>query len=73
MVRFPSPEDHGEGVIVEVLGPRGEPGVDTLSVIRPYNLPDEFPRTPRTKPVRRPPPSAKTISTAARISPAIWW
>ena len=43
MVRFPSPEDHGEGVIVEVLGPRGEPGVDTLSVIRAYNLPDEFP------------------------------
>jgi ribonuclease R len=43
MVRFPSPEEHGEGVIVEVLGPRGQPGVDTLSVIRAYNLPDEFP------------------------------
>ncbi len=43
MVRFPSAEDHGEGVLVEVLGPRGEPGVDTLSVIRAFNLPDEFP------------------------------
>jgi ribonuclease R len=43
MVRFPSAEDRGEGVIVEVLGPRGEPGVDTLSVIRAFNLPDEFP------------------------------
>ena len=43
MVRFPSPEDRGEGVITEVLGPRGQPGVDTLSIIRAYNLPDEFP------------------------------
>ena len=43
MVRFPSPEEHGEGVITEVLGPRGQPGVDTLSVIRAFNLPDEFP------------------------------
>jgi ribonuclease R len=43
MVRFPSPEDRGQGVLTEVLGPRGQPGVDTLSVIRAYNLPDEFP------------------------------
>jgi ribonuclease R len=44
MVRFPTPEeDRGEGVITEVLGPRGQPGVDTLSVIRAYNLPDVFP------------------------------
>jgi ribonuclease R len=43
MVRFPSIDDPGEGVIIEVLGPRGEPGVDTLSVIRAFNLPDEFP------------------------------
>jgi ribonuclease R len=43
MVRFPSNEDRGEGVITEVLGPRGDPGVDTLSVIRAFNLPDVFP------------------------------
>jgi ribonuclease R len=43
MVRFPSPEDCGEGVLTEVLGPRGKPGVDTLSIIRAYNLPDTFP------------------------------
>ena len=43
MLRFPSPEERGEGVITEVLGPRGQPGVDTLSVIRAYNLPDVFP------------------------------
>jgi len=43
MVRFPSPIREGEGVISEVLGPRGKPGVDTLSIIREFNLPDEFP------------------------------
>jgi len=43
MVHFPSHTRDGEAVIVEVLGPRGAPGVDTLSIIREYNLPDEFP------------------------------
>lgn len=43
MLRFPSPVQEGEGVIVEVLGPRGKPGVDTLSIIREFDLPDEFP------------------------------
>jgi ribonuclease R len=43
MVRFPSAEEHGEGVLTEVLGPAGQPGVDTLSIIRAYNLPDAFP------------------------------
>ncbi|WP_152049762.1 ribonuclease R [Tautonia marina] len=42
MVRFPSAEMEGEGVITEVLGPRGQPGVDTLMVLRAYNIPDEF-------------------------------
>src|SRR5207237_10849429 len=43
MIRFPSAEDRGEGVITEVLGPRGKPGVDTLSIIREFGLPDHFP------------------------------
>src|SRR5207244_7736071 len=43
MLRFPTPEDRGEGVITEVLGPRGQPGVDTLSIIREFGLPDRFP------------------------------
>jgi ribonuclease R len=43
MLRFPSPEDRGEGVIIEVLGGRGKPGVDTLSIIRAFELPDKFP------------------------------
>lgn len=42
MLRFPSPEDRGEGVITEILGPRGQPGVDTMSIIRAYGLPDHF-------------------------------
>lgn len=43
MLRFPSSEDRGEGVITEVLGARGQPGVDTLSIIRAFDLPDRFP------------------------------
>ena len=43
MVRFPSHFHDGEGVITEVLGARGAPGVDTLSVLREFNLPGEFP------------------------------
>ena len=43
MVHFPSPNEPGEGVIVEVLGARGEPGVDTKMVIREFGLPEEFP------------------------------
>jgi ribonuclease R len=42
MLRFPGPEDRGEGVITEILGPRGKPGVDTLSIIRAFGLPDPF-------------------------------
>jgi ribonuclease R len=43
MVRFPTVESRGEGVLTEVLGPHGQPGVDTLSIIRSYGLPDAFP------------------------------
>lgn len=42
MVRFPSYWQSGEGVIVEVLGQRGAPGIDTLSIIREFNLPEAF-------------------------------
>ncbi|MBI2827378.1 MAG: ribonuclease R [Planctomycetia bacterium] len=42
MVRFPSHVHDGEGVIGEVLGPRGQPGVDTMSIIREFNLPEHF-------------------------------
>jgi ribonuclease R len=42
MVRFPSHARDGEGVIIEVLGPRGQPGVDTMSIIYEFSLPGEF-------------------------------
>ncbi|HEX3599682.1 MAG TPA: ribonuclease R [Lacipirellulaceae bacterium] len=42
MVRFPSHVHDGEGVVTEVLGPRGQPGVDTMSIIYEFNLPGEF-------------------------------
>jgi len=42
MVRFPSQWHEGEGVIVEVLGARGQPGVDTMSIMREFALPDDF-------------------------------
>jgi ribonuclease R len=43
MLRFPSHRQKGEAVLTEVLGPRGEVGVDTLTVIHEYGIPDEFP------------------------------
>ncbi len=43
MVRYPSADEDGEAVITEVLGPRGEAEVDTLSVMREFELPGDFP------------------------------
>ncbi|NLX94613.1 MAG: ribonuclease R [Rhodopirellula sp.] len=45
MVRFPSYLHPGEGVITEVLGERGKPGIDTLAIIREHGLPDAFPES----------------------------
>ena len=43
LVHFPSHTHEGEGVIVEVLGRKGQPGVDTLTIMREYDLPEAFP------------------------------
>ncbi len=43
MANFPTARDPGEGVIVEVFGDRGQPGVDTRMIIAEYGLPEEFP------------------------------
>ncbi|MCL2349424.1 MAG: VacB/RNase II family 3'-5' exoribonuclease [Planctomycetaceae bacterium] len=43
MVRFPTHVRHGEGVVVEVLGPHGTPELDTLLIINQFGLPKEFP------------------------------
>ncbi|MGL6193474.1 MAG: RNB domain-containing ribonuclease, partial [Thermoguttaceae bacterium] len=42
MLQFPTNYRDGEGVVVEVLGPHGQPGIDTLLIIREYGLPDQF-------------------------------
>jgi ribonuclease R len=42
MLHFPTLDERGEGVIAEVLGPHGAPGVDTLSIIRQFEIPDRF-------------------------------
>lgn len=44
IVRYPSEGRPARGVIVERLGPAGQPNVDLLSMIRQYHLPDDFPR-----------------------------
>ena len=42
MLHFPTLDERGEGVISEVLGPHGAPGVDTLSILRQFEIPDRF-------------------------------
>jgi ribonuclease R len=42
MVRFPRHGHEGEGVVVEVLGAAGDPGVDTLTIIHEFGLPGPF-------------------------------
>jgi ribonuclease R len=42
MARFPSAGMPGEAVLTELLGARGAPGVDTISIIREFGLPDKF-------------------------------
>lgn len=42
MVRFPSHVRDGEGVITQILGERGAPGVDTLAIKYEMGLPGEF-------------------------------
>ena len=42
MLRFPSANRLGEAVLTEVLGHRGDPGVDTMTVIHSLGLPHEF-------------------------------
>ncbi len=43
MIRFPTNFQVGEAVLTEVLGPRGMPGIDTLTIIHEYGLPTDFP------------------------------
>lgn len=42
ILSYPAPWRTGEGVITEVLGPRGDLATETLAVIRQYHLNDQF-------------------------------
>lgn len=42
ITEFPSLDRPARGVIVEVLGKRGDPEIDTISIIRQYHFRDEF-------------------------------
>lgn len=44
LVKFPGPDKSAQGKIISVLGRKGDPGVDMLTVLAKYNLPQEFPR-----------------------------
>lgn len=43
ITQWPEPRRNPEGKISEVLGKKGEQGIDILSIIKRYNLPEEFP------------------------------
>ena len=43
VLKFPTIHQRGEAVIVEVLGKRGVPKVDTLATVRALGIPDVFP------------------------------
>ncbi len=45
MVKFPAKGRPGEAVIIEVLGAHNQPGVDTLTIIREFALPEAFPES----------------------------
>jgi ribonuclease R len=44
MVHFPTSDGAGEAVIVQVLGPRGQAGVDTQTIEIEFGLPGPFPK-----------------------------
>ncbi len=44
ITEWPTKRHSAEGKVIEVLGRRGAPGVDVLSVMRQYDLSEEFPK-----------------------------
>lgn len=47
VLEFPRPGHPGQGVIVEVLGPRGDANVELESIKRQFDLPGDFPAVVR--------------------------
>ena len=71
MLRFPTQDARGEGVVTEVLGPHGKPGVDTLSVIRKRSRKRRSRRRGKSRVSSRKPifKTAKTLRTNS-LSPS---
>lgn len=44
ITRWPEEQRNPEGNVTEILGFKGDPGTDILSIIRQYQLPEEFPK-----------------------------
>lgn len=43
LTKYPSEGKSAQGKVISVLGRKGDPGVDMLTVLTKYNLPQEFP------------------------------
>lgn len=43
ITQWPEKRRNPEGKIVEILGPKGEKGIDILTIIKKHKLPEEFP------------------------------
>jgi len=43
LTKYPERRISAEGEVIEILGYKNDPGVDILSVIRKYDLPEQFP------------------------------
>jgi ribonuclease R len=43
MISWPEPRRNPEGKVIEVLGRKDQPGIDILSIVRKYQLPEAFP------------------------------
>lgn len=44
IIRWPQKGRNADGIITEILGKKGDKGVDILTVVKKYDLPEEFPR-----------------------------
>jgi len=44
VTRWPEKRRSPEAKVVEVIGKKGDPGVDIVSIVRKYQLPEDFPR-----------------------------
>lgn len=44
VTQWPEKRRNPEGKVIEVIGKKGEPGVDIVSIVRKYQLPEEFPQ-----------------------------